>query len=226
MRDVILQDVAWQSPKSETESSGLRANYVPVVLESDGRGERSYDLFSRMLKDRIIFLNGEVNDALSSIVVAQLLWLDSRETKDIYLYINSPGGSVSAGLAMYDTMKYIKSDVITICMGLAASMGAFLLTGGTRGKRIALPNSKIMIHQPSGGARGQATDIMITAKDIQETKDRLNRIMAANTGQSLEKITADMERDFFMTAEDALAYGLIDSIFESKRETEGLIEQI
>jgi ATP-dependent Clp protease protease subunit len=217
-----MRNVIWESPTSEIESSGSKANYVPVVLESDGRGERSYDLFSRMLKDRIIFLNGEVNDGLSSIVVAQLLWLDSKETKDIYLYINSPGGSVSAGLAMYDTMKYIKSDVITICVGLAASMGAFLLTGGTHGKRIALPNSKIMIHQPSGGARGQATDIMITAKDIQETKDRLNRIMAANSRQPLEKITSDMERDFFMTAEEALAYGLIDSIVESKREAEGL----
>jgi ATP-dependent Clp protease protease subunit len=175
-----------------------------------------------MLQDRIIFLNGEVNDGLSSIVVAQLLWLDSRETKDIYLYINSPGGSVSAGLAMYDTMKYIKSDVITICTGLAASMGAFLLTGGTRGKRIALPNSKIMIHQPSGGARGQATDMLITVQDIMETKNRLNRIMAANTGQSLDKITQDMERDFWMTVEEALAYGIIDSIVESKREIEGL----
>jgi ATP-dependent Clp protease protease subunit len=222
MRDPILQDVVWKSSESEVEPSEVKASYVPVVLESDGRGERSYDLFSRMLQDRIIFLNGEVNDGLSSIVVAQLLWLDSRETKDIYLYINSPGGSVSAGLAMYDTMKYIKSDVITICTGLAASMGAFLLTGGTRGKRIALPNSKIMIHQPSGGARGQATDMLITVQDIMETKNRLNRIMAANTGQSLDKITQDMERDFWMTVEEALAYGIIDSIVESKREIEGL----
>lgn len=225
MQDVKLQNIIWQSPQSETESSGLRANLVPVVLEQVAGGERSYDLFSRMLKDSIIFLNGEVNDALSSIVTAELLWLDSIETKDIYLYINSPGGSVTSGLAMYDTMKYIKSDVITICMGLAASMGAFLLTGGTQGKRLSLPNTKIMIHQPSGGARGQATDIMITAKDIQETKERLNRIMSANSGQPLEKITADMERDFYMSAEEALAYGLIDSIVESKRAVEGFVRQ-
>lgn len=186
---------------------------VPYVIEQTGRGERSYDIFSRLLKDRIIFLGEEVTDVSANLVVAQLLFLESEDpNKDIQLYINSPGGSVSAGLAIYDTMHYVKCDVSTICMGMAASMGAFLLAGGAKGKRFALPNAEVMIHQPSGGAQGQATDIKIVADKILQTKKKLNEMLAANTGQPLEVIAADTERDRWMTAEEAKAYGLIDEI--------------
>ncbi len=186
---------------------------VPYVIEQTSRGERSYDIFSRLLKDRIIFLGEEVTDASASLIVSQLLFLESEDPgKDISLYINSPGGSVSAGLAIYDTMNYIKCDVSTICMGMAASMGAFLLSGGTKGKRFALPNATIMIHQPSGGAQGQATDIKIVADRIIETRKQLNRILAENTGQPLSQIEIDTERDNYMSAEEAKAYGLIDSV--------------
>ena len=190
---------------------------VPYVLESTSRGERTYDIYSRLLKDRIIFLGEEVNDVTASLVVAQLLFLESEDPgKDISLYINSPGGSVTAGLAIYDTMQFVKCDVSTICLGMAASMGAFLLAGGTKGKRLILPNAKVMIHQPSGGAQGQATDVQIVAKEIQAVKDRLNRILAENTGKPLEVVAADTERDNYMTAEEAVAYGLVDKII-SKR---------
>ena len=186
---------------------------VPYVIEQTSRGERSYDIYSRLLKERIIFLGEEVNDTSASIIVAQLLFLEAEDpSKDIHLYINSPGGSVSAGLAIYDTMKYIKCDVSTICIGMAASMGAFLLSGGAKGKRFALPNSEIMIHQPSGGARGQATEIKIVAENILKTKKKLNEILAANTGRSIEEIERDTERDNYMSAEEAKAYGLIDEI--------------
>ena len=186
---------------------------VPYVIEQTSRGERSYDIYSRLLKDRIIFLGEEVNDVSASLIVAQLLFLESEDPgKDIHLYINSPGGSVTAGMAIYDTMQYIKCDVSTICIGMAASMGAFLLAGGARGKRMALPNAEIMIHQPSGGAQGQATEIKIVAEHILRTKKKLNEILAANTGQPLEVIAADTERDNYMSAEEAVAYGLIDSI--------------
>lgn len=186
---------------------------VPYVIEQTSRGERSYDIYSRLLKERIIFLGEEVNDTSASIIVAQLLFLEAEDpSKDIHLYINSPGGSVSAGFAIYDTMKYIKCDVYTICIGMAASMGAFLLAGGTKGKRFALPNSEIMIHQPSGGARGQATEIKIVAENILKTKKKLNEILAANTGRSIEEIERDTERDNYMSAEEAKAYGLIDEI--------------
>lgn len=186
---------------------------VPYVVEQTSRGERSYDIYSRLLKDRIIFLGEEVNDVSANLVVAQLLFLESEDPgKDIQLYINSPGGSVTAGWAIYDTMHYIKCDVSTTCMGMAASMGAFLLAGGTKGKRFALPNSQIMIHQPSGGAQGQATDIKIVADNILRTKKKLNEHLAANTGQPLEVIERDTERDNYMSAEDAVAYGLIDSV--------------
>ncbi len=186
---------------------------VPYVIEQTGRGERSYDIFSRLLKDRIIFLGEEVTDVSANLVVAQLLFLESEDpNKDIQLYINSPGGSVSAGMAIYDTMHYVKCDVSTICMGMAASMGAFLLAGGAKGKRFALPNAEAMIHQPSGGAQGQATDIKIVADQILRTKKKLNEMLAANTGQPLDVIAADTERDRWMTAEEAKAYGLIDEI--------------
>ena len=186
---------------------------VPYVIEQTSRGERSYDIYSRLLKERIIFLGEEVNDTSASIIVAQLLFLEAEDpSKDIHLYINSPGGSVSAGFAIYDTMKYIKCDVSTICIGMAASMGAFLLAGGTKGKRFALPNSEIMIHQPSGGARGQATEIKIVAENNIKTKKKLNEILAANTGRSIEEIERDTERDNYMSAEEAKAYGLIDEI--------------
>ena len=186
---------------------------VPYVIEQTSRGERSYDIYSRLLKERIIFLGEEVNDTSASIIVAQLLFLEAEDpSKDIHLYINSPGGSVSAGFAIYDTMKYIKCDVSTICIGMAASMGAFLLAGGTKGKRFALPNSEIMIHQPSGGARGQATEIKIVAENILKTKKKLNEILAANTGRSIEEIERDTERDNYMSAEEAKTYGLIDEI--------------
>ena len=190
---------------------------VPYVIEQTSRGERSYDIYSRLLKERIIFLGEEVNDTSASIIVAQLLFLEAEDpSKDIHLYINSPGGSVSAGFAIYDTMNYIKCDVSTICIGMAASMGAFLLSGGTKGKRFALPNSEIMIHQPSGGARGQATEIQIVAENILKTRNKLNEILAANTGKSVEEISRDTERDNYMTAQEAVAYGLIDSVVEKR----------
>lgn len=186
---------------------------VPMVIEQTGRGERSYDIYSRLLKDRIIFLGEEVTDVSANLIVAQLLFLESEDpNKDIQLYINSPGGSVSAGLAIYDTMHYVKCDVSTICMGMAASMGAFLLAGGAKGKRFALPNAEVMIHQPSGGAQGPATDIKIVADKILQTKKKLNEMLAANTGQPYDVIAADTERDRWMTAEEAKAYGLIDEI--------------
>ncbi len=193
---------------------------VPYVVEQTSRGgERSYDIYSRLLKERIIFLADEVNDQTASLVVAQLLFLESEDpNKDIQLYINSPGGSVTAGMAIYDTMNYVKCDVSTICIGLAASMGAFLLSSGARGKRLALPNAEVMIHQPSGGAKGQATEIQIVAENILKTKKKLNEILAANTGQTVEKIAEDTERDNFMSAEEAKAYGLIDEIVESRSE--------
>ena len=186
---------------------------VPYVIEQTSRGERSYDIYSRLLKERIIFLGEEVNDVSASVIVAQLLFLEADDpNKDIQLYINSPGGSVTAGLAIYDTMQYIKCDVSTVCIGMAASMGAFLLSGGAKGKRFALPNAEIMIHQPSGGAQGQATEISIAAEHILRTRQKLNEIMAANTGQPLETIKADTGRDNFMSAEEAKAYGLIDEV--------------
>ena len=186
---------------------------VPYVLESTSRGERTYDIYSRLLKDRIIFLGEEVNDVTASLVVAQLLFLEAEDpNKDISLYINSPGGSVTAGMAIYDTRNYIKCDVSTICLGMAASMGAFLLSGGTKGKRYALPNAEVMIHQPSGGARGQATEIQIVAENILRTKKKLNEILAANTGQPYDVIVRDTERDNYMTAEQAKEYGLIDCV--------------
>lgn len=190
---------------------------VPYVLEQTSRGERTYDIYSRLLKDRIIFLGEEVNDVTASLLVAQLLFLEAEDpSKDVQLYINSPGGSVSAGMAIYDTMQYIKCDVSTICLGMAASMGAFLLAGGTKGKRFALPNSTIMIHQPSGGAQGQATEIQIVADHIAQTKRTLNEILAANTGQPYEVVERDTDRDNYMTAEQAKAYGLIDGVVMHK----------
>ena len=190
---------------------------VPYVLEQTSRGERSYDIYSRLLKDRIIFLGEEVNETTASLTVAQILFLESEDPgKDIHLYINSPGGSVTAGLAIYDTMQYIKCDVSTICIGMAASMGAFLLAGGKKGKRLALPNAEIMIHQPSGGARGQATEIQIAAENILKTKKKLNEMLAANTGKPVEVIAQDTERDHFMDAQEALDYGLIDSIVTNR----------
>lgn len=188
---------------------------VPTVIESTSRGERAFDIYSRLLKDRIIFLGEEVNDLTASLVVAQILFLESEDpTKDINLYINSPGGSVVAGMAIYDTMQYVKCDVSTICMGMAASMGAFLLAGGTKGKRYALPNAEIMIHQPSGGAQGQASDIKIVAEQILKTKQKLNKILAENTNQPIEVIERDTERDNYMSAEEALSYGIIDKVIE------------
>ena len=190
---------------------------VPYVIEQTSRGERSYDIYSRLLKERIIFLDTEVNDASASVIVAQMLFLEAEDPdKDIQFYINSPGGSISAGMAIYDTMNYVKCDVSTMCMGMAASMGAFLLAGGTKGKRFALPNAEIMIHQPSGGAQGQATEIEINAKHILQIRERMNRLMAANTGQSYETIAADTERDNWKTAEEALEYGLIDHIITTR----------
>ena len=191
---------------------------VPYVIEQTGRGERNYDIYSRLLKDRIIFLGEEVNETTASLTIAQLLFLESEDpSKDIHLYINSPGGMVTAGLAIYDTMQYIKCDVSTICLGMAASMGAFLLAGGAKGKRYALPNAEIMIHQPSGGAKGQATEIQIAAENILKTKKRLNEILAANTGKQYDVIAADTERDHYMTAEEAMEYGLIDSVITSRQ---------
>ena len=189
----------------------------PYVIEQNSRGERSYDIYSRLLKDRIIFLGEEVTDVSANLIVAQMLFLEAEDPgKDIHFYINSPGGSVSAGFAIYDTMQYIKCDVSTICIGLAASMGAFLLAGGAKGKRYALPNAEIMIHQPSGGAKGQATEIQIAAENILKTKKRLNEILAANTGKSYETIAADTERDNYMSAQEAAEYGLIDSVITNR----------
>ena len=191
--------------------------YIPYVIEQTGRGERSYDIYSRLLKDRIIFLGSEIVDDVANSVVAQLLFLESEDPdKDINLYINSPGGSVTAGLAIYDTMQYIKPKVSTICVGLAASMGAILLAGGAKGKRLALPNAEVMIHQPLGGARGQASDIEIQAKNIIKTKERMNRILASHTGQDYETVARDTDRDNYMTADEALKYGLIDKIIEAR----------
>lgn len=188
-------------------------SFVPYVVEQTSRGERSYDIFSRLLNDRIVFLSEEVNDTNASLVVAQLLYLEAQDPeKDIQLYINSPGGSVTAGMAIYDTMQYVKCDVSTICVGMAASMGAFLLSSGAKGKRIALPNAEIMIHQPSGGAQGQVTDIQIHAQRILDMKKRLNQILAANTGKTVEQITADCERDHFLTSEEAKDYGIVDKV--------------
>ena len=190
---------------------------MPYVIEQTNRGERSYDIFSRLLNDRIIVLSDEVNDTTASLIVAQLLYLEGQDPeKDISLYINSPGGSVTAGMAIYDTMQYIKCDVSTICMGLAASMGAFLLSSGAKGKRSALPNSEIMIHQPLGGARGQATDIKIVADQIIKTKERLNRILAENTGRSIEEIARDTDRDNYLTAQEACEYGLVDKVIDKR----------
>jgi ATP-dependent Clp protease, protease subunit len=192
---------------------------VPMVIETSGRGERAYDIYSRLLKERIIFLVGPVEDYMANLVVAQMLFLESENPeKDIYLYINSPGGSVSAGLAIFDTMNFIKPDVSTLCTGMAASMGAFLLAAGAKGKRIALPNASVMIHQPSGGARGTAADIEISAREILKTREQLNKILAERTGQSLEKIAKDMERDYWMSAEETMAYGLVDQVI-AKRPT-------
>ena len=191
--------------------------YIPYVIEQTGRGERSYDIYSRLLKDRIIFLGSEIVDDIANSIVAQLLFLESEDPdKDINIYINSPGGSVTAGLAIYDTMQYIKSPVSTICVGLAASMAAVLLAGGAKGKRMALPNAEVMIHQPLGGARGQASDIEIQAKNILKTKERMNKILASHTGQDLKKIAKDTDRDNYMTADEALKYGLIDKIIEAR----------
>ena len=192
-------------------------SFVPYVIEQNSRGERSYDIYSRLLKDRIIFLGEEVTDVSANLVVAQMLFLEAEDPgKDIHFYINSPGGSVSAGFAIYDTMQYIKCDVSTICIGMVASMGAFLLSGGAKGKRLALPNAEIMIHQPSGGARGQETEIRIVAENILKTRNKLNEILATNTGKSVEEISRDTERDNYMTAQEAVAYGLIDSVVEKR----------
>ncbi|SFG62492.1 ATP-dependent Clp protease, protease subunit [Lachnospiraceae bacterium C7] len=191
---------------------------VPYVIEQTSRGERNYDIYSRLLKDRIIFLGEEVNETTASLVVAQLLFLESEDPgKDIHLYINSPGGMVTAGMAIYDTMQYIKCDVSTICIGLAASMGAFLLAGGAKGKRFALPNAEIMIHQPSGGAKGQATEIEIAAENILKTKKKLNEILAENTGKPYEVVAADTERDHYMSAQEALEYGLVDEVITTRK---------
>jgi len=198
--------------------------FVPYVVEQSGNGERSYDIYSRLLKDRIVMLTGEINDTVASSVVAQLLFLESEDPdKDIYLYINSPGGVVTAGMAIYDTMQYIKPDVSTICVGQAASMGSLLLTAGAKGKRFSLPNARIMIHQPLGGARGQSTDIQIQAQELQRTRDMLNNVLSKHTGQSLDKINTDTERDNFMSAEEAVSYGLIDKVIvrlEEKAEAD------
>jgi ATP-dependent Clp protease, protease subunit len=197
----------------DTNNLGL----VPMVIETSGRGERAYDIYSRLLRERIVFLIGPVNDQSANVVVAQLLFLESENPdKDIFLYINSPGGSVSAGMSIFDTMQFIKPDVSTMCLGMAASMGSFLLMAGAKGKRLSLPNSRIMIHQPSGGAQGQATDIEIHAREILKTREQLNRIYAERTGQPVEKIQADMERDFFLDPEEAKAYGLIDQVIAKR----------
>ena len=195
----------------------MMSSLIPVVVEQTSKGERSYDIYSRLLKDRIIFIDGEIDDAVASLVVAQLLFLESEDPdKDINIYINSPGGSISAGMAIYDTMNYIRPDICTICVGMAASMGAFLLSSGTKGKRYVLPNAEVMIHQPLGGAQGQATEIQIAAEHILKIKDKLNHILAKNTGQTLKKIIQDTDRDNFLDAKEAVAYGLVDKIVEKR----------
>ncbi|MGI6153200.1 MAG: ATP-dependent Clp endopeptidase proteolytic subunit ClpP [Christensenellaceae bacterium] len=197
------------------------SSLVPVVVEQTSRGERSYDIFSRLLKDRIIFLTGEIDDNTADLVVAQMIFLEAEDPdKEIYLYINSPGGSITAGMAIFDTMQYIKCDVSTICIGMAASMAAFLMAAGEKGKRKALPNSEIMIHQPLGGTRGQATDIAIHAQRILDIKEKMNRILSERTGQPLKKVQKDVERDYFMTADEALEYGVVDEIITSKKQAE------
>ena len=197
----------------ETQALGM----VPMVIETSGRGERAYDIYSRLLKERVVFLVGEVNDHMANLVIAQLLFLESENPeKDISMYINSPGGSVSAGMAIYDTMNFIKPDVSTLCMGMAASMGAFLLSSGTKGKRFSLPNSKVMIHQPLGGARGQATEIEIAAREIIKTREQLNKILAGNTGQPLSRIENDTERDYYLSADEAKEYGLVDQVIAKR----------
>ena len=197
----------------------IKNMYPPTVIEQTNRGERAYDIYSRLLEDRIIFLSGEINDQVADLVVAQLIYLESTDpNKDVIIYINSPGGSVTAGMAIYDTMNYIKCDVSTICIGLAASMGAFLLSSGTKGKRFSLPNSEIMIHQPLGGFQGQASDIMIHAQNIQKIKEKMNAILAKNTGKDYEQVVKDTDRDNFMTAQEALEYGIIDKIYASRED--------
>jgi ATP-dependent Clp protease, protease subunit len=199
------------------QQGGYFMSLVPIVVEQTNRGERSYDIFSRLLRDRIIFLSGEIDDTVANLVVAQLIFLEAEDPdKDIHLYINSPGGSITAGMAIYDTMQYIKCDVSTICIGMAASMGAFLMAAGQKGKRKALPNSEIMIHQPLGGTQGQATDIAIHAQRIIAIKDKMNKILSERTGQTLKKVQKDVERDYFMTSEEALEYGIIDEIIPAK----------
>ncbi len=196
----------------------IKNSLIPMVVEQTGRGERSYDIYSRLLEDRIIFLTGEIDDTVADLIVAQLIYLEGKDSsKDISLYINSPGGSVSAGFAIYDTMNYIKCDVSTICIGMAASMGAFLLSSGAKGKRFALPNAKVMIHQPLGGTQGQASDIAIQANEILKTKKRLNEILAQNTSQPLSKVEVDTDRDFYMSAEEAESYGIVDKIFYTRK---------
>lgn len=213
-RAELLDTLASNAPRDfEAQALGL----VPIVVETSGRGERSYDIYSRLLKERVVFMVGEVNDQTANLVVAQLLFLESENPdKDINLYINSPGGSVSAGMAIYDTMQFIKPDVSTLCMGLAASMGALLLASGAKGKRFALPNARVMIHQPLGGARGQASDIEIQAREILYLKERLNQLLAQHTGQEVERIARDTDRDNFMSSEDAKAYGLIDQVVQKR----------
>lgn len=215
-----MQDILYPPTWHNNGSQDTRAlGYVPIVIEQSGRGERSFDIYSRLLKERVIFLVGEVNDQTANLVVAQLLFLESENPdKDISLYINSPGGSVTAGMSIYDTMQFIKPDVSTMCLGFAASMGAFLLAAGAKGKRYSLPNSKVMIHQVLGGARGQATDIEIHARDILRTKEQMNRILADRTGQPYEKIVHDTERDYFMSAEESKEYGLVDQVITRRGE--------
>ncbi|QDL37283.1 ATP-dependent Clp endopeptidase proteolytic subunit ClpP [Rhodoferax sediminis] len=212
---IVRSNTSYGAPSSASEIQGL--GMVPMVIEQSGRGERSYDIYSRLLKERVIFLVGPVNDQTANLVVAQLLFLESENPdKDISFYINSPGGSVTAGMAIYDTMQFIKPDVSTLCTGMAASMGAFLLAAGAKGKRYTLPNSRVMIHQPSGGAQGQATDIEIHARDILKTRDQLNRILAERTGQTIEKIERDTERDYFMFADEAKEYGVVDQVIAKR----------
>ena len=209
-----------QTPMRNGSQDTHSLGYVPIVIEQSGRGERSFDIYSRLLKERVVFLVGEVNDQTANLVVAQLLFLESENPdKDISLYINSPGGSVTAGMSIYDTMQFLKPDVSTMCLGFAASMGAFLLAAGAKGKRYSLPNSKIMIHQVLGGAHGQATDIEIHARDILRTKEQMNRILAERAGQPLEKVQNDTERDYFMTADEAKDYGLVDQVIARRGET-------
>ena len=215
VRNTLVEDLVNAHLAQRQEPQGL--GLVPIVIETSGRGERAYDIYSRLLRERVVFLVGPVNDATANLVVAQLLFLESENPdKDISLYINSPGGSVSADMSIFDTMQFIKPDVSTLCMGMAASMGAFLLAAGAKGKRFALPNSKVMIHQPLGGAQGQATDIEIHAREILKTREQLNRILAERTGQPLEKIQADTERDYYMSAAEAKDYGLVDQVIEKR----------